>query len=426
MLTEPETSIHAGTASNSSNRYGDYSAMNLDPVDDCTFWFTGMDNTSSSWRTQIVSFAFDACGCELFPGAPTIGATVAGDNRIDIDWDDSDLATVTEYLVRRSRTSGGPYETIATVPDSSPGVPSGSGYVFEDTDVSGGITYYYLVVASDGSACKTTSATEASAVATGACTLSPIFAGLQSVTSPFSGVCTLDLVWNTATAECGGPLSYDVYRSTTPGFAPGPGNLLASGVIGNTLTDVNSLVSGAPYYYIVRAVDQANGAVDDNLEEVTSKPFGQLQTWSDDAGDSTAAALSTEAPWSIDPVEGNFGPNVYKTGAYPDNICAGLVTPELQIGFGSTLTFWSRYEIENSWDKGEVQISTDGGSSWQRVPLLYPGNSTNTSDVCGLPTGAASRHRSTRSAARRRRPARDVAPDRTRNRPPHRRLRRRR
>ena len=33
-----------------------------------------------------------------------------------------------------------------------------------------------------------------------------------------------------------------------------------------------------------------------------------------------------------------------------------------------------------------MQISTDG-ENWERVELAYPGNSTNTSDQCGLPTG---------------------------------------
>ncbi len=57
-----EHSIVEGTASNGSNRYGDYSSLNLDPVDDCTFWFTGEWNSSSSWSTRIANFRFDACG----------------------------------------------------------------------------------------------------------------------------------------------------------------------------------------------------------------------------------------------------------------------------------------------------------------------------------------------------------------------------
>ena len=75
VMTETETDIHTGTASNSSIRYGDYAAMGVDPSDDCTFWFTGMDNTSSSWRTQAASFKFDACGCLL---APAVRGSLSG------------------------------------------------------------------------------------------------------------------------------------------------------------------------------------------------------------------------------------------------------------------------------------------------------------------------------------------------------------
>jgi hypothetical protein len=390
VLTETETVIHAGTASNSSNRYGDYSSMNVDPEDDCTFWFTGMDNTSSSWRTQVVSFAFDACGCELFPGVPAALAIVAGDNRIDIDWDDSNLSTVTEYQVRRSRTSGGPYQTIDVVPDSSPGAPGGAGYTYKDMTVSGGITYYYVVVASDGSACKTPS-NEVSEIATGLCTLPPIFEGLQSVDTIFSGICTMQLFWDAATAECPGPIAYDVYRSQSSGFTPSAANLLISGVTNTTVTDLEGLATGEAYYYVVRATDTSNLVSEGNSVELSGIPLGQLTTgvWFDDGGDTEPAKMIPDAPWSFSDTGGNNGPAAYTTGAYGNNLCAGLNTPELRLGAGSVLTFYSQYAIENSWDKGEVQISTDGGVNWERVELApgYPGTSTNTSDSCGLPTG---------------------------------------
>jgi hypothetical protein len=57
-----EVSLIAGTASNGSSRYGDYAAMSVDPVDDCTFWFTGMYNPASQWRTRIAAMKFDGCG----------------------------------------------------------------------------------------------------------------------------------------------------------------------------------------------------------------------------------------------------------------------------------------------------------------------------------------------------------------------------
>ena len=34
-----------------------------------------------------------------------------------------------------------------------------------------------------------------------------------------------------------------------------------------------------------------------------------------------------------------------------------------------------------------MQASTDGGAPGRRVPVNYPGTSTNASDACGLPTG---------------------------------------
>lgn len=389
VMTVPETSIHAGTASSATNRYGDYAAMSLDPADDCTFWFTGEDNTSSSWRTQIASFRFEACGCELAPLPPPVDAMVNGDNRIDVSWDDSELTTVTEYLVRRSRTPGGPYDTIATVPDTSLGMAGGDPYTYVDTDVSGGIAYYYIVVASDGGACKSDPVNEVSAVATGLCTLAPLFGGLQSVETPFFGTCTLDLTWNEAASECGGSLAYNVYRSQSQGFLPGPGNLIAGGVVGTTLTDIDQLVSGMEYFYIVRAADLSNGTEDGNLVERSGFPLGELTTgtWIDDGGDTGPAKMIPSAPWSLGPTGGNAGPGAYRTGDYGNGTCAALTTPDLYLGTGSQLTFYSKYDIETGWDKGEVQISTNGGMTWERLEVGYPVDSIRASDACGLPPG---------------------------------------
>jgi hypothetical protein len=70
-LAQGETLMFAGTGSQTgtSSRWGDYSAMTIDPVDDCTFWYTQeyySTTTSFSWRTRIGSFKFPGCG-----GAPT-------------------------------------------------------------------------------------------------------------------------------------------------------------------------------------------------------------------------------------------------------------------------------------------------------------------------------------------------------------------
>jgi hypothetical protein len=65
-LPRGEHTLIAGTAANGSTRYGDYSAMSVDPVNECEFWFTGEYNVASTWSTRIGAFQFDNCAEAYF------------------------------------------------------------------------------------------------------------------------------------------------------------------------------------------------------------------------------------------------------------------------------------------------------------------------------------------------------------------------
>jgi hypothetical protein len=61
-----ETSILAGTGSQlkNLNRWGDYTALSVDPVDDCTFWYFNEYIATSgtfNWHTRIASFKLANC-----------------------------------------------------------------------------------------------------------------------------------------------------------------------------------------------------------------------------------------------------------------------------------------------------------------------------------------------------------------------------
>ena len=61
-----ESSIIAGTGSQTAtlSRWGDYSAITVDPVDDCTFWYTTeylKTNGTFNWSTRIASFRLPTC-----------------------------------------------------------------------------------------------------------------------------------------------------------------------------------------------------------------------------------------------------------------------------------------------------------------------------------------------------------------------------
>ena len=63
---EPELLVVQGNGSqpDTANRWGDYSAMRIDPTDHCTFWYTTefyMVTQSFDWSTQIASAKFPNC-----------------------------------------------------------------------------------------------------------------------------------------------------------------------------------------------------------------------------------------------------------------------------------------------------------------------------------------------------------------------------
>lgn len=57
--------INGGGSQTGLNRWGDYSALTVDPADDCTFWYTGEYYTataSNNWATRIGVFRLPECG----------------------------------------------------------------------------------------------------------------------------------------------------------------------------------------------------------------------------------------------------------------------------------------------------------------------------------------------------------------------------
>jgi hypothetical protein len=59
------------------SRWGDYSSLNIDPVDDCTFWGTHeyrMESGRRNWRTRVASFQLPNCSSFLVarPDAETV------------------------------------------------------------------------------------------------------------------------------------------------------------------------------------------------------------------------------------------------------------------------------------------------------------------------------------------------------------------
>ena len=66
-LPQGEYILFNGTGSQGfTTRWGDYSSINVDPSDDCTFWYTNEYGAAGGvWATRIGAFRFDACLADL-------------------------------------------------------------------------------------------------------------------------------------------------------------------------------------------------------------------------------------------------------------------------------------------------------------------------------------------------------------------------
>src|SRR5882672_6940529 len=127
-LPQAEVTLFAGTGSQTgtNGRWGDYSDMTIDPVDDCTFWYTTeyyVTTTSFNWRTRIGSFKFPGCG-----GVPTpdysLSASPASQTVAP--------GASTSYTITVTPSGG----FTGTVTFSASGLPAGAGASFNPTSVT--------------------------------------------------------------------------------------------------------------------------------------------------------------------------------------------------------------------------------------------------------------------------------------------------
>jgi uncharacterized repeat protein (TIGR01451 family) len=92
--TEASLIEGSGVQRSTGSRWGDYSAISVDPLDDCTFWYTNEYYTAASqatstvgWLTRIGNFKFDECTpaprgtltgkvTDAYNGLPVAGALI--------------------------------------------------------------------------------------------------------------------------------------------------------------------------------------------------------------------------------------------------------------------------------------------------------------------------------------------------------------
>jgi trimeric autotransporter adhesin len=339
--------------------------------------FSDSSFDGSGWFLDDVTIT--ACKPHGCTGAPVAGAaTTPANGQIQVSWANGAPPSASFNVYRAVGTCAAPITPFTPIGTLLAGSP------FLDATASGTVTYAYRVTGLEGTGkCESDPSACIEATATGPCTAVPLFAGLATAAGVPADVCSVQLSWAAAIPLCGGPATYNVYRGTTSGFTPGAGNRIATGLSGTAFADPGPLVDHASYYYVVRAVDNGNGAEDGNLARKLAQPVGltfpgtRNETFEGTASGGgfdfpgwSHTALSGPVDWTWTTVEAQspthswFSPN---TSSSSERV---LVSPPFSVFAGTNLSFWHAYEFNQCFDGGTLEISTDDGVSWSTVPAL--------------------------------------------------------
>jgi len=313
--------------------------------------------------------------CDDYAGPTTLTATVPGDNQIDLSWD----------AVAGSGISYTVYRAMGPCPQTQWGILAEGllGTTYSDTTASGGTTYAYYVSAFNDEDCESFPSPCDDATATGLCTMPPDFPGMLWVTNQQTTSCGIEVGWGAAAANCGADVVYNLYRSQTADFEPGPANLAASCLTGTSYLDTG-IPGGVELFYTVRAEDDsgngaglcAGGNEDPNSDEMSGVATGPDSVffaddmeggdgnWTmypgpNDPGGTSPWALATNDAHS--PTHSMF---VAELDDVKDQVLQIASPVEVSVG---DLSFWHRVETESGFDGGVLEYSTDDGLSWYDI-----------------------------------------------------------
>lgn len=376
QMTQGETSLIEGTGSQSAiNRWGDYSAMSVDPLDDCTFWYTQeyYATTGSNWQTRIGSFKFPSCGeatgtltgqvTNAVSGLPVAGApvtAVSGAESFTAQTDASGHYTM-QLLAGTYDVTAGPllpgYPTPATVT----GVVVSTGNTTTQNIQLVPVPYLanYGEIVDDAASGNNNHHMDPGETV-------GIYERLRN-----DGAATATAVQGTLSTSTAG------VTVITPNAAfP---DIAAGGTAFNTTAFGISVGATVPCGTIVEFTDTVTTA-QGNFTTNFSLPVGEalppIAALSNDVEGGAAGWTTggTQNTWIIT-TEAAHSPTHSWTDSeganYVDNTNSWLASPAFSLAgrTGTQISVWADWELEAGYDYVYVEYSTDGGTTWAATPL---------------------------------------------------------
>lgn len=396
-LGQGEATLIAGTGSQTGiSRWGDYSTMTVDPVDDCTFWYTTeyYVATGTNWQTRIGSFKFPSCGqakayldgyvYNSASGAPIADVSVAANSptqTLTVQTDSSGYYTMT-LLADTIALTAGPMLPGYPVSNTVTGVtavtgsttsndlyldPSpyleGAGVTVDDSGIFGN-NNGYLEPGETGVGLYP------DLTNTGAITATTIVASLNSTTP--------GVTITANTADYPNIAAGDTLANLSPYVVD-----LATGVTCGADIDFQQLITSTEGTY----------SYDFTLNAAVPLPLADIFNNDVEGGAAGWTTGGTNNTWAITTIEAHSPTHSWADspgGVYADNTNSYLRTPALDLSGKRNiqLTGWYKFGLETGYDYVYLEYSLNGGSTWQTNTPLYSFNG-NQSDWVEIPIDAS-------------------------------------
>ncbi len=302
-------------------RWGDYTAMMIDPLDDCTFWYTNeyyaaTDAPTGIWHTRIGSFKFPQC-------TPRQTGVLTGQVTDSSNSSPIAGATVTAGGYTAITASNGVYQFSPLAPGAYTATASATGY-FSSSPTP-------VTITNGGTTTQNFALTRNPAQPTPTPTPTPL--PLETVNPP---------VLN-------GPTGTTTNNSYSVTWSPA-----------EVTTNLGSYVVEESTDYVNPLFDNADGMV------TPPNTVGPLWT--------TSSSTGTPNPWTQNPTHFHSMPFSYfgngQTGGVQVDTSLTLlnnITIPASVGSGR-LTFWSFFYNDPD-DTGNVEISTNG-TTWNKLKVI--------------------------------------------------------
>jgi hypothetical protein len=382
-MPQGEGSFITGTGSQTgSQRWGDYTSMNVDPVDDCTFWYVNQwvpTTSANGWRLRIGAFKFNQCGTPDFtlavtPPAVSVCAPAAASYTVNV-------GQVSGFSNPVTLGTNGTPAGASTNFGTNPVTPPGSSSLTVGTGAVAAGNYTFNVTGTS------TTGTKSVSVGLNVSTVAP---AVPILLAPANGAVNVGtnpiFTWNAVNDAT----SYRIQVATDAAFA----NVVASAsdLPSPTWTSNVTLNTSVTYYWRVQAGNSCGpgnwsavfnfttqaapgdcgpGSVPNIVYQTNFE--GTVSGWTS-SGSGNTWALGTSNPHS--PVQH------YHANGVSATTDQRLVSPPVMLPTGQnpvTLKFWHvpnlepRTATDGCFDGGILEATADGGTTWTQVNNLLLG-----------------------------------------------------